>query len=101
MMDFLAVGRTTFLSPVTWQDGWPYFGLAGNLGRSPRTWVKPNMGIKTNPSAPYQRSDDFSGPTLQKVWQWNHEPVNKKWKLDKKSGTLRLHTLPADRKAVA
>jgi len=95
MMDFLAVGRTTFLSPVTWQDGWPYFGLAGNLGRSPRTWVKPNMGIKTNPSAPYQRSDDFSGPTLQKVWQWNHEPVNKKWKLDKKSGTLRLHTLPA------
>src|SRR5690606_2198428 len=71
MMDFLAVGRTTFLSPVTWQDGWPYFGLAGNLGRSPRTWVKPNMGIKTNPSAPYQRSDDFSGTTLQKVWQWN------------------------------
>lgn len=27
MLDFLAVGRTTCLSPVTWVDGWPYFGL--------------------------------------------------------------------------
>lgn len=35
MLDFRAVGRTTCLSPVTWEDGWPYFGLPGNLGRSP------------------------------------------------------------------
>jgi GH43 family beta-xylosidase len=34
MMDFRSVGRTAFLSPVTWQNGWPYFGLPGNLGRS-------------------------------------------------------------------
>ncbi|HLP16972.1 MAG TPA: glycoside hydrolase, partial [Bacteroidota bacterium] len=95
MMDFLSVGRTTFLSPVTWQDGWPYFGLPGNLGRSPRTWIKPNVGVNTTPSAPYVRSDDFSGPRLQAVWQWNHEPVDGKWELDKKRGALRLHTLPA------
>ncbi|HLP18374.1 MAG TPA: family 43 glycosylhydrolase, partial [Bacteroidota bacterium] len=95
MMDFLSVGRTTFLSPVTWQDGWPYFGLPGNLGRSPRTWIKPNVGVNTTPSAPYVRSDDFSGPGLQAVWQWNHEPVDGKWELDTQRGTLRLHTLPA------
>ena len=41
------------LSPVTWQDGWPYFGLPGNLGRTPRTWVKPNTGSSSPPSAPY------------------------------------------------
>jgi xylan 1,4-beta-xylosidase len=52
MMDFNLVGRTTFLSPVTWHEGWPYFGLPGNLGRSPRTWTKPNLGKKTMPHAP-------------------------------------------------
>jgi beta-xylosidase len=45
MMDFMSVGRTTFLSPVTWQDSWPYFGLPGNLGRSPRTWIKPDVVV--------------------------------------------------------
>lgn len=96
MMDFMSVGRTTCLSPVTWQDGWPYFGLQGNLGRSPRTWLKPNVTAQTSPSAPYQRNDDFSGPALQSVWQWNHNPVAAKWELNKKKGALRLHTLPAN-----
>ncbi|MDP4189357.1 MAG: family 43 glycosylhydrolase, partial [Bacteroidota bacterium] len=95
MMDFMSVGRTTCLSPVTWQDGWPYFGLTGNLGRSPRTWLKPNVATPTTPSAPYQRSDDFSGKTLLPVWQWNHNPVAGKWELNKKKESLRLHTLPA------
>jgi xylan 1,4-beta-xylosidase len=95
MMDFMSVGRTTFLSPVTWQDGWPYFGISGNLGRSPRTWIKPHVAVQTSPSAAYQRSDDFSGPKLQHVWQWNHNPVEGKWEFNKKSSSLRLHTLPA------
>ncbi len=95
MMDFMSVGRTTCLSPVTWQEEWPYFGLPGNLGRSPRTWLKPNVAAQTVPSAPYQRNDDFSGAKLQPVWQWNHNPENKKWELIKKKGALRLHTLPA------
>jgi xylan 1,4-beta-xylosidase len=95
MMDFRSVGRTTFLSPVTWQDGWPYYGIPGNLGRSPRTWLKPNVTAVTTPSAPYQRNDDFSGPKLQPVWQWNHNPVDSKWELNKKCGSLRLHTMPA------
>ncbi|WP_455666841.1 glycoside hydrolase family 43 protein [Phocaeicola sp.] len=93
MMDFRAVGRTTCLSPVTWVDGWPYFGLPGNLGRSPRTWIKPEVGMDVKPHAPYQRSDDFNGKELLPVWQWNHEPVEKKWSLTK--GKLRLHTMPA------
>ena len=44
MMDANSVGRLTALSPVTWSDGWPYFGLPKNLGRSPRIWVKPRTG---------------------------------------------------------
>jgi xylan 1,4-beta-xylosidase len=101
MMDFKSVGRTTFLSPVTWQDGWPYFGLPGNLGRSPRTWTKPAVGVDLPPTAPYERNDDFSGATLQPIWQWNHAPVDAKWSLTEKPGTLRLHTLPAEHFLVA
>jgi beta-xylosidase len=95
MMDANSVGRLTALSPVTWTDGWPYFGLPGNLGRTPRTWVKPDTGVKEKPRAPYQRSDDFSGARLQPVWQWNHVPVDGKWSLAERKGFLRLHALPA------
>jgi xylan 1,4-beta-xylosidase len=95
MMDYNSVGRLTCLSPITWQDGWPYFGLPGNLKRTPRTWVKPDTGHVSPPSAPYQRNDEFSGPQLANVWQWNHVPVEDKWSLTEHAGYLRLHSLPA------
>ena len=95
MMDVKSTGRLTFLSPVTWKNGWPYFGLEGNLGRSPRTWFKPDTGMNTTPITTYKRDDDFSSPKLQPIWQWNHIPVDKKWSLTEKKGVLRLHTLPA------
>lgn len=94
MQDHNSVGRLTSLSPVTWVDGWPYFGLPGNLTRTPKTWVKPNTG-KSAITSPYQRNDDFSGPKLQPVWQWNHLPDDTKWSLSERPGFLRLHSLPA------
>jgi xylan 1,4-beta-xylosidase len=95
MMDFNSVGRLLSLSPITWKDGWPYFGLPGNLARSPRTWVKPKT-VKPHPvRVPYRRSDDFSGRRLQPLWQWNHVPVDGKWSLSERPGFLRLHALPA------
>jgi len=95
MMDYNSVGRLLGLSPVTWSDGWPYFGLPGNLGRNPRTWVKPKTAIPQPIHVPFQRSDDFSGAKLQPVWQWNHVPVENKWSLTQRPGFLRLHALPA------
>jgi hypothetical protein len=68
MMDANSVGRLTCLSPIAWQDGWPYFGLPGNLRRTPRTWVKPRTGRTSPPAAPYERNDDFSGPRLANGW---------------------------------
>lgn len=79
-----SAGRLTFLSPVTWKDGWPYFGLEGNLGRSPRTWFKPDTGTDIAPLTTYQRDDDFSSAKLKPIWQWNHIPVDKKWSLTEK-----------------
>jgi len=96
MGDAKSLGRMTFLSPVTWHDGWPYFGLPGNLTRSPRTWIKPNTEYKQSPAATYERSDDFNEPALKTIWQWNHIPDNTKWSLTVKQGALRLHTLPAE-----
>ncbi|HEU5101353.1 MAG TPA: glycoside hydrolase 43 family protein [Roseiflexaceae bacterium] len=95
MMDYNSVGRLTCLSPITWQDGWPYFGLPGNLKRTPRIWVKPDTGRTGPPSAPYQRNDDFSGLALQPIWQWNHLPDDTKWSLSERPGFLRLYSLPA------
>jgi xylan 1,4-beta-xylosidase len=95
MQDHNSVGRLTSLSPVTWENGWPYFGLPGNLKRTPSIWVKPNTGHVDPIASPYIRSDEFSGPKLQNVWQWNHVPDDAKWSLSERPGYLRLHSLPA------
>lgn len=95
MMDYNSVGRLTCLSPITWQDGWPYFGLPGNLKRTPRTWVKPNTGYNDKPTVPYDHNDDFTAARLKPIWQWNHVPVDDQWTLTARKGFLRLHTLPA------
>jgi len=95
MMDFNSVGRLTSLSPITWKDGWPYYGLPGNLTRTPRTWIKPKTATPQPVHVPYRRSDDFAASRLQPLWQWNHVPVDGKWSLSERPGFLRLHALPA------
>ena len=93
MMDVRSMGRTVYVSPVTWKDGWPFFGLPGNLGRSPRSWLKPATGHDDPPRPTWQRSDDFAGSQLQPIWQWNHLPVDHAWTLQ--GGRLHLTALPA------
>ena len=94
MMDFHSIGRTVTLAPITWKDGWPMLGLESNLGRAPRTWLKPNINASVQPHAPYERSETFNGKTLGRVWQWNHNPDDRKWRL--KNGRLRLQSMPAE-----
>ena len=94
MQDFHSIGRTVCLLPVTWKDGWPMVGLEGNLGRAPRTWFKPETHPQPLPFAPYDRNEDFNGKSLGRVWQWNHNPDDKKWSL--KNGRLRLQSMPAE-----
>ena len=104
MQDFHSIGRTVCLMPMTWEDGWPMVGLKGNLGRAPRTWYKPGTHPQPLPSergvengdrfAPYDRSDDFNGKQLGRVWQWNHNPDDKMWSL--KGGRLRIQSTPAE-----
>ena len=94
MMDFHSIGRTVTLAPITWKDGWPMLGLEGNLGRAPRTWLKPAINTDVKPHAPYDRNEDFNGKNLGRIWQWNHNPDDAKWSL--KKGRLRLQSMPAE-----
>ena len=111
MQDFHSIGRTVCLMPVTWKDGWPMIGLEGNLGRAPRTWFKPGYNSYSDYSnysdysdyrkysnyskhGPYDRSDDFDGKQLGRVWQWNHNPDDAMWSLRK--GRLRINSQPAE-----
>jgi beta-xylosidase len=95
MMDYNSVGRLLSLAPVTWKDGWPYFGLPGNPGRNPRTWVKPRVAERQQIRTPFERNDDFSETALKPLWQWNHVPVEDRWSLSERPGFLRLRSMPA------
>jgi beta-xylosidase len=91
--DHGAVGRTPFLVPVTWKDGWPVLGVDG---KAPETLGIPaGAGGLTGIVA----SDDFDRhgaaagpPALPRPWQWNHNPDNRYWSLTQRPGWLRLTT---------
>lgn len=93
--DYNAVGRPTALAPVTWQDGWPYFGLPGNLGRFPRIWRKPDTKLTDTPRALHPCNDDFEDTNLGVQWQWNHVPDATRWSLVERPGVMRLYSLPS------
>jgi len=84
-----AIGRPTRICPITWQNDWPMFGRAGNLGVVESTYTKPiqDKAIK-NPQA----SDEFNGSSLGLQWMWNHNPDNTKWSLTGSSLRLKATT---------
>ncbi len=92
------LGRVTHLLPVTWgPDDWPVFG---DHGQPVAHWAKPDVG-HAYPIRHPRRSDDFDGPELAPLWQWNHNPVDAAWSLNARPGWLRLTALPADNLARA
>ena len=82
-----AVGRVVTLMPCRWLDGWPMLG--DEEGRVPDRMRPVRSG---QPRQPITVSDDFSAPTLDLHWQWNHNPVDKAWSLGERPGWLRLRT---------
>lgn len=95
MSDHGSAGRMVSLVPVTWDDGLPLIGLAGNLRKAPNTWIKPDTGHRQEPKPAFLHDDDFEGGKLNPHWQWNHVPDDSKWSLSEKPGVLRLYSLPA------
>lgn len=74
------LGRIVHLQPVRWKDDWPLIGqdYDGNgIGEPVRGWTMP--GESTSDSI--LMSDSFDKPILNPIWQWNHNPDGKAWKL--------------------
>lgn len=86
--DHGAVGRTPFLIPVRWEDGWPILGEGGKVAT-----VLKIPGGKQDLSG-IVASDEFNrrpgDPALPLVWQWNHNPDNRYWSVTQRPGYLRL-----------
>ncbi|MCA9238506.1 MAG: hypothetical protein KDA44_23705, partial [Planctomycetales bacterium] len=86
--DHGAVGRTPFLAPVAWEDGWPVHGVDG---RAPLT-----LDLPADPDglATIVESDEFERAAgdapLPLAWQWNHNPVGALWSVTQRPGWLRL-----------
>jgi beta-xylosidase len=88
--DHGAVGRTPFLVPVRWEDGWPVMGADGKV---PTTL---NIPAGSGGLGNIVASDEFERspgqPVLPLAWQWNHNPDNRHWSLSQRPGFLRLIT---------
>jgi len=84
-----SVGRSPWLVPVKWEDGWPVLGVDG---KAPKT-----LDINDNEEGlgNIVVSDEFNrkpGEPLLLAWQWNHNPDNRYWSIGERGGYLRLTT---------
>jgi beta-xylosidase len=92
-----ALGRVCHLEPVKWVDDWPLMGIDNDkngIGEPVGIYPKPNTGKQTMISAP-QTSDEFNSNKLDLQWQWNHNPVNNKWSVNRPKGFLSLLAMKA------
>jgi len=83
-------GRSQWLIPVVWEDGWPVLGTdadGNGVNNTVDGGVKPVDGY---PIAAPQADDDFAGPKLAPQWEWNHNPRDESWSLSEREGWLRL-----------
>jgi beta-xylosidase len=88
--DHGAVGRTPFLVPVKWEDGWPVMGVDGKV---PTTLTIPaGAGGISGIVASDEFNREPGQPALPLAWQWNHNPDNTHWSLAQRPGYLRLTT---------
>lgn len=76
-----AAGRMPVLVDVNWKDGMPVLGNNGKVSKEIEV-CDLNPGYKYSALS---ESDDFNyadgNPSLKKVWEWNHIPDEKNWKI--------------------
>lgn len=89
-----SVGRSPWLVPVQWENGWPVLGVDG---KAPGTL---DINDKEEGLGNIVASDEFNrrlGEPLPLAWQWNHNPDNRHWSIGERSGYLRLTTGRVDK----
>jgi len=90
-------GRSQWLIPVQWRDGWPVLGEdpdGNGIGNTVSGWNKPIQG---HPIDAPQTDDEFDAEKLGPQWQWNHNPRDSRCSLTERRGWLRLRAdVPAN-----
>jgi len=92
-----SVGRSPWLVPVKWEDGWPVLGVDG---KAPRTL---DIDDTEKGLGNIVTSDEFNrepGEPLPLAWQWNHNPDNRHWSIGERCGFLRLTTGRVDQEVL-
>ena len=83
-------GRSQWLIPAQWKDGWPVLGEdpdGNGIGNTVHQGRKP---IKGFPLTAPQTDDEFDSSKLGPQWQWNHNPRDDHFSLTERPGWLRL-----------
>lgn len=85
-----SVGRSPWLVPVKWEDGWPVLGVDG---KAPQTVdIEDNETLLDSNIVASDEFDRKPGEVLPLAWQWNHNPDNSKWSVGEREGHFRLTT---------
>jgi beta-xylosidase len=88
--DHGAVGRIPYLVPVSWRDGWPVFGVDGQVPRR----LDISSDQREVPKIVASDAFDYGTPDgdtdLKQAWQWNHNPDDRYWSVSERRGYLRL-----------
>lgn len=87
---FYNLGRETFLTPVSWEDGWPL--VSPGMGRVELEHAVPNLPQQTWPAPP--ACDQFEGDSLAYYWNFLRTPREDFYSLSARPGHLRLRLRP-------
>jgi xylan 1,4-beta-xylosidase len=91
---FSAMGRETFLLPVTWtDDDWPTILPPGErvpmVAKSPKTSTR-RLANAISYNGTFTWVDEFDEPALSSEWIMLREPKETWWKVDDTSGCLQM-----------
>ena len=84
------LGRGTFLVPLQWEDNWPV--VNPGIGKVMFKQAGPNLPLFNAKTV--AAKDNFTGESLQYVWNFLRTPRSKFWSLQERKGFLRIHLLP-------
>jgi len=97
-----AIGRETFLLPVTWSDGWPH--ILAPKTPIPFAAAKPKLPAQPRPTTPvtgdFAYSDAFDGKSLAMQWIGIRAPATPFHTLGAGGLTLRSRAALGDRQGV-
>ncbi len=85
-------GRPQFLIPVYWENDWPILGKDHDGNGINNTIWHHRKPVQGKPVKAPQTDDDFNSINLGMQWLWDRNPLNDKWSLSEKLGSLRLYS---------